>query len=349
MRARELAPAADALELLSLQGGPFDHPDVRAALAAAFPGWREASFGTRFADGTLAAIALLCDGARAVSLPFNYGGVHATRGLDGRELRALLDAARRSAGAHTIVVRTVVPGTPGGHDRHFGGRVVGWTSVVRIDTTGDIEARATRLARKAIRRARERGAAAALSGSPEGFLALYRTGSEAHWLRYPEGLVRDLVHHDRAMCFDVRLGNRVISSVLALKGASHWIAWLAAQDEAGRAIGANYLATATLLAHAQAAHVRAVDLGSSTGTPGVALFKRRFGAFDVAVHEFRQSSPRGLAAAQTAIARERLVRAGRRARRRALRRARSTAGGRAKAPAAIASTRAAALRRAPAG
>ena len=306
----------DALELLEREGGPFEHPDVRDALRAAYPEWREASYGARLPDGTLAAIALLCDGPRVISLPHSYGGVHATRRLYGGEIRDLLRAARRRAGAHTIVVRSVIPGIGGEADTHLGGRVTGWTSVVHLDAGVDPESRCARLARKAIRRARERGAAAGATDDPTGFLGLYRTSAARHWLRYPDALVHDLARRGRALCFDVRLDGRVVSSVVALRGASHWTAWLAAQDEEGRSVGGNYLATATMLAHARSLHVRAVDLGTSVGMPGVALFKRRFGAVDVPLQEFRDASPRGRVAQHGAVAHDRVVRRLRRARRR---------------------------------
>lgn len=319
--------ARDALVLLERQGGPFEHPEVRDALRAAYPEWREASYGARLRDGTLAAVALLCDGPRAISLPHNHGGVHATRRLYGPEIRDLLRAARRSAGAHTIVVRSVIPGVGGDAALHLGGRVAGWTSVVHLDAGVDPQTRCARLARKAIRRAREHGAIAAPSADPGGFLALYRTSGEHHWLRYPDALVRDLARRGRALFFDVRLDGQVVSSVVALRGASHWTAWLAAQGEQGRAVGGNYLATAAMLAHARSLHVRAVDLGTSVGMPGVALFKRRFGAVDVPLQEFREASPRGRAAQGAAVARERLGRRLRRAVRRLPRRPAASAGG----------------------
>lgn len=319
--------ARDALELLERAGGPFEHRDVRDALRAAYPEWREASYGARLADGTLAAVALLCDGPRAISLPHSYGGVHATRRLYGPEIRDLLRAARRRAGAHTLVVRSVIPGTGGDAEMHLGGRVTGWTSVVYLDAGVDPESRCARLARKAIRRAREQGATVRPTDDPSGFLALYRTSAERHWLRYPGGLVHELARRGRALCFDVRLDGRVVSSVVALRGASHWTAWLAAQGEQGRTVGGNYLATAAMLAHARSLHVRAVDLGTSEGMPGVALFKRRFGGVDVPLQEFREASSRGHAAQRRAVAHERLVRRLRRARRRLSRRPQASAGG----------------------
>lgn len=319
-------PDDSALELLERQGGPFDHPDARAALRAAYPEWREASYGARMPDGAPVAIALLCDGSRAISLPHNYGGVHASRRLYGQEIRDLLRAARRRAGAHTIVVRSVTTGAGGEAATHLGGRVTGWTSVVHLDATGDPESRCARLARKAIRRARDSGACGRATDDPMGFLALYRASGERHWLRYPDVLLRDLARRGRALCFDVRLEGRVVSSIVALRGASHWTAWLAAQDDEGRAVGGNYLATATMLAHAQSHHVRAVDLGTSFGMPGVALFKRRFGAVDVPLQEFREASPRGRAAQRAAVARERGARRARHAARQARRRAAMIAG-----------------------
>jgi hypothetical protein len=287
---------AESLSLLDDVGGPYDHAAVRAAFVRAFPGWVDASYAARLADGTAAAVALLSDGRRSVSVLHAYGGVVATRHLNHGEVRALLAGARHAAGTHEIVVRTVSAGV--GVDattQHVGGRVAGWTSVVHLDKGRDLEARYAQKTRKSIRFAIANECSSSADTDPDPFIALYEHSSERHWLRFPDEVLRELAGAGRLLFSNVSLRGRVVSSVAMLRAASHWSFWLAAQNDDGRAVHGNYLATATGLAHAQDQHVRAVDLGSSADMPNVAHFKRRFGAVEVPVVEHRDEDRLGRA------------------------------------------------------
>ena len=286
----------ESLSLLDDAGGPYDHAAVRAAFVRAFPGWVDASFAARLADGTDAAVALLSDGRRAVSMLHAYGGVVATRHLNHGEARSFLAAARRGAGTREIVVRTVSAGV--GVDattQHVGGRVAGWTSVVHLDKARDLDVRYAQKTRKSIRFAIANGCAAGVDTDPEPFIELYAHSSEHHWLHIPDDVLRELAGSRRLLFSNVSLRGRVVSSVVMLRATSHWSFWLAAQNDDGRAVHGNYLATATGLAHAQDEHVRAVDLGSSADLPGVAHFKRRFAAVEVPVVEHREEDRLGRA------------------------------------------------------
>ena len=306
----------ESLSLLDDVGGPFDHAATRAAFVRGFPGWVDVSYAACLPDGTAAAIALLSDGRRSVSMLHTYGGVVAARHLDHRETRSFLIAARRAAGVREIVVRTVSPGV--GIDattQHVGGRIAGWTSVVHLDKGRELEARYAQKTRKSIRFAIANGCSAAIDSDPEPFIALYERSAEHHWLRIPDGVLRDVAASQRLVFSNVSIEGRVVSSVAVLRGASHWSFWLAAQDDDGRAFHGNYLATATGLAYAQDEHVPAVDLGSSVGLPGVAHFKRRFASVDVPVVEHRDEDRVSRARRSGRLARERSVRALRRVRR----------------------------------
>jgi hypothetical protein len=240
------------------------------------------SWGGRLDGDTRAAVALIRKGDTAESLPLNYGGIVATRRLQPREVRDLLRAARRAAGSRWLVVRSVPlgRGNPAGH---IGARVAGWTGVVWTPRACEVEATFTHKCRRALNAAREAGAHHVVETDPERFLDLYRAVAGSHIYRYPDHLIRALAQEGLARFHEVELDGDRIASVLVLPGSSHWTAWLAAQDSRGREVNGNYLAVAGLMETASAAGVPAVNLGISAGMPGVALFKRRFGAVDVPV------------------------------------------------------------------
>jgi hypothetical protein len=158
---------------------------------------------------------------------------------------------------------------------------------VHLEKGGALETRYAQKARHSIRKATHAGAEAVVSGDPEGFLLLYQAASITHWMQYPAVLIRALAKAGVARFFDVRLGEDCVASVMVLTSCTHWMAWLAAQNDRGRAIDANYFAVGAMLAAAQRARVAGVNLGISQGMPGVAHFKRRFDAFDVPVVEYR--------------------------------------------------------------
>ena len=278
----------DALHDLEARGGPFDSEAFRRAWIRSFPEWRDASYGGETADGNRAAISLLVRDGSAESMPNNYGTVVTSRerGFGEEEMRSFLAAARDACGASRLIARSV-PVRPDPSSHHVGSRVGGWTSVVYLDRCDDLPARFAGKARRSMRIATKAGAEIEATGDPSGFDRLYRETSRDHWMRYPTALIEELAADGVARFFDVRLGDDRVASVMVLTSPSHWIAWMAAQDERGREINANYLATGGMLDAAQRSGVTAVDLGVSTGMAGVAHFKRRFDAIDVPVLEYR--------------------------------------------------------------
>ncbi|HET6361707.1 MAG TPA: GNAT family N-acetyltransferase [Gemmatimonadota bacterium] len=237
-------------------------------------------------NGTRAAVSLLQLDKTVESIPYNYGTIVATRQLNEDQVLSFLDAARISCGADHLIARSV-PLRPAPSVCHVGSRIAGWTSVVYLEKGGVLEPRFAQKARHSIRKAARAGAELNATADPEGFLPLYAASSTGHWMRYPEELIRRLARADVARFFDVRLESACIASVMVLTSSHHWMAWLAAQNEQGRAIDANYFAWGEMLSAAQRARVAGVNLGISLGMPGVAHFKRRFDAIEVPVVEYR--------------------------------------------------------------
>ena len=311
MTPRPLASWTDdpkALELLK-DAGPFHSDAFRESWVVGYPGWRDVSYGARLPDGTRAAVALLVKDRVAESVPFNYAGVVASRGLGAAETKAFLEEARRRAGAHRLIARSI-PIQPTPQTQHVGARLVGWTSVVRVSRHQDLTAG---FAKKATRKAKRGGGNVVASHDPSGFLRLYALVGDSHWLRYADELIRRLAIRGIGRSYEVRVDDRVVSAVFALLSANHWTAWLAAQDPEGRSLSGNYLAVAELLGDAQRSGVGAVNLGISEGMPGVAHFKRRFGAVDVPLMEEVIASRSALFAQFTAVGRHKLKTFARRA------------------------------------
>jgi hypothetical protein len=279
-------PCSEALELLDSDGGPFDLSAYRRSWTESFPGWRDVSYGGQMRNGTRAAVSLLQWGRLAESMPNNYGTILATRQLLEHEVRSFLEEARISCGAHRLIARSV-PLRPTPLTCHVGARIAGWTSVVYLEKGGVLEQRFAQKARRSIRKALRAGAETVTTSDPDGFLPLYQAASTRHWMQYPEGLIRALARAGVARFFDVRLGPDCVASVIVLTSSTHWVAWLAAQNQRGRAIDANYFAVGAMLVAAQRARVAGVNLGISLGMPGVARFKRRFDAVEVPVVEYR--------------------------------------------------------------
>jgi len=298
VRRRGWSPKPDALELLEEHGGPFASALYRQLWIEAFPEWRDASFAAQAPDGTVAAVALLADGVVADSTPLNYGGIVASRPLDAGEARSFLQAARAAAGARSLEARAV-PARPTSSTAHLGGAVGGWTSVVHLVPGSDLQARWRYSARRAIRRARRGGGEVRIGDDARPFAALYADASREHWFRYPTDLLRRLASAGLGRCYDVCVDGVPVSSAFAVVSRDHWAWWLAAQNEVGRSLSANYLAVASLLEDAQRHGVRAVNLGISAGMPGVAQFKRRFDAVPVPVISHRVGDARARVEAWT--------------------------------------------------
>jgi hypothetical protein len=275
----------DALELLE-SGGPFDTKNYRLSWTRCFPNWRDVSFGAETPNGTRAAVSLFLHNHVAVSPPYNYGTIVATQQLGEATLTSFLNAARVNCGARRLIVHSV-PVRPMNSTAHVGGRVSGWTTVVYLDKSATPEARFAQKARRSMRIAERAGAKVVTSENASGFLRLYSTSSIHHWLQYAPEFVTALGDKGVARFFDVYLQSDLVASVAILTSRSHWTAWLAAQNERGRDINANYLAVGEMLAAAQRAGISAVNLGSSADMPGVGHFKRRFDSVDVPVIEYR--------------------------------------------------------------
>jgi hypothetical protein len=283
--ARSWSSDPSALELLQ-DGGPFNVPSFRQGLIAAYPSYRDVTVGAIADDGTRAAVAVLITGSAARSLPLAHGGVVASRWLTAWEMQRLLETVRRWSGARTMIVRSVPAGD---RDRvgHVGGRIVGWTSVVLIGKGTDPERAYAFKARRSIRRAEAAGATVRASSDPSAFLGLYAPHSIEHEVRFPDALIQTMGEAGDLRCFDVWHEGAAVASAVAVVGPSWWEGWLLAQDDRGRAIDGNYLAVHALLQDASRQDVPAVDLGVSPGLPGVAHFKRRFGAIQLPVVEDR--------------------------------------------------------------
>ncbi len=277
-------PDTDALTLLDLRGGPFSTKAFREAMIAAVPGWRDVSFGARNGDRTQAAVAVLGRPRGGESMPpEGYGGVIASTRLDSDETLAFLELASRELGLPRLRVRSLeLAGTP------VAGAHVGTASVIPIVGDDLPAARYNRLARRSLKRATDAGATVVATDSFESFWPLYAAAARRWAMQYPESLVHRLVDEAVARVHSVRLGGRVVASVLTLVSGSHWMCWLAAQSEEGRAIAASYLAYDAVLTEARAAGITAVNLGASVG--GGAEFKRHLGAREVWMREWRHET-----------------------------------------------------------
>jgi hypothetical protein len=264
-----------ALELLDSLGGPFERRAYRSVCEREIPRLRDASFGAFARDGTRAAVALLAERRRGESVPFGYGGIRATRRLEHAEALTLLESARRAAGLMRVTVRALTVEGP------IPGPTIATTAIVPLDAPP--EARLAKKARQSIRRAERGGCRVSSSCVSESFLRLHAVAALTRTAQYPESVIRSLGDLGEARFYDVTVDDEVVSSLAALVRGSHWMYWLAAQNERGRQLEAGYAAVAAMLADAFAAGVPFVNLGASAGLPGVAQFKRRMGATESAV------------------------------------------------------------------
>jgi lipid II:glycine glycyltransferase (peptidoglycan interpeptide bridge formation enzyme) len=207
--------------------------------------------------------------------------VRASRPLDGEEVRTFLGAARRASGAPRLIVHDVFDLVPTG-------RAVGVTSFAYLHDPP--EEHFEKKARQSIRRAIRAGAACEATSHPAAFSDLYADASKRWGASYPFDLIAASAERGLALFFDVRIDGRAVGSVAALRGATHWMYWLAAQNEEGRRAEVGYLAVATMLEAARAAGIAWVNLGASAGLPGVARFKARLGGVETPVYEWRAYS-----------------------------------------------------------
>jgi hypothetical protein len=279
----------DALRLLDTERlGPFATRTYLDALANAGLGWRGASFGAALADGTRAATAYLTTPGEADSVPYGYAGIMATRVLSAAEMQAFLLAARRSAGVARISVRAI---PELGAAAHEGGTELTSTHVVFFERDQAAGLRFAPKAAQSIRRAERSGCIVAPTSDADIALALYAEAASGRQVRYPDLVLRNLAAAGSARFYNVWIGDEAVATLVALVHPHHWMYWIAAQNEQGRKAEAGYLALSAMIRDAEADGAVAVNLGASTGLPGVAKFKRRFGAVEVPILEYRDVSP----------------------------------------------------------
>ncbi len=276
------APDPTALDLLD-RAGPFESEGYRSACVATLGGARDVSFAASAADGTIAAVALVRRHHTAY-IPYGYSGVRASRQLDAGEVRALLHAARRASGAQRLIIHDVFEPTAGG-------RRVGDTQFVYLERPPD--ERITKRGRQSIRRATRAGAVCEETPNPGVFCELYANASKSWGVTYPLDLIAATAEQGVGLFFDVRIDGRPVGSLAVLRGVTHWMYWLAAQNDEGRQAEVGYLAVATMLNAARAAATKAVNLGASASLPGVARFKERLGGVESPVLAWSDSSALG--------------------------------------------------------
>lgn len=261
-------------EVLDACAGPFETSGYRGALEIAKPEWADVTVAAMHEDGTRAFVPLMARGGRAVSMPYGYGGVHIARSVGDGELAALLDVIRAALRARRVELRSVPGVQP---DVAGGGVAIGTTHVVHLAGQGSAQGLLSKRARQSMRRAQRAGAVCSVADGVDVFLRLYVEASARYAMRYPERLLRELAVRGVARAYDVTIDGEPVASALALIAPSHWMYWLAAQNERGRTTESGYLAAAALLEDAVASVAPAVNLGASAGLPGVAFFKERLG------------------------------------------------------------------------
>jgi Acetyltransferase (GNAT) domain len=281
MKREMWVPDRSALSLLDTLGGPFSTSAFREAMVAVLPEWHDMSIGARDADGTLAAVSLLGRRRGAESVPpAGYGGVVASRPLEPAETLSFLEFVIREHRLRRCEVRTL---------QLIGESAVGQrfatASVIPVLKEEPPASRYARLARRSVSRATAAGATVHASEPFAAFWPAYAAASKGRAVHYPELLVRRLVEDGSARVHTVRLETEVVAALLTLVIGTHWMCWLAGQNNEGRSIAASYLAYDAVLADAWKAGIVAVNLGASVGGGGE--FKRHLGAMEMAMYEWK--------------------------------------------------------------
>jgi len=265
-------------------GPPFADPRFLAALEDLDAGWSTQTLGAALEDGTRAVLSLGIKGSRAESVPYGYGGIVADRALEATEVASLLKLVCARLEVRTIRCR-YVPLPVAGRPAHACGTVVASTPVVPLAPDQDVEAGLAKRARQSIRRARRAGVVVSASSDPAAFLRIYADASKRFSSVYPRRLTSLLAEAGLGRVYDAAIDGEVVASAYVLMGGTEWMYWLAGQTERGRLVEAGYPLVAELLSDARTAGVRWVNLGASTGLPGVASFKRRMNGVDLPVIE----------------------------------------------------------------
>jgi hypothetical protein len=196
-----------------------------------------------------------------------------------------LTSARRAT-ARRLLIRGV--GVDDGLDWSFA-RAIGTASVIPVEAGTSPRSRYTRLARRSVRRAENAGCSVRTTRDGDAFLSLYRAASRSWEKSYPEALVLELGRVGVARFDMVVLGERILAGLMTLEAVDHWMCWLAAQSAEGRALSASYLAYDKLLVDAGES-VTCVNLGASAPGTGGAEFKRRLGAQERPIYEWKAAS-----------------------------------------------------------
>ena len=277
-------------------GSPFADPRFLYALERFEGRYETEVVGARAEDGTRATLAVAVVGSEASSIPFGYGGIVADRSLEQEETASLHRLVGRQLAARGHVVRRVrsryVPLPVRGRPTHTGGRVLASTAVVMLAGGGDGIAKK---ARQSIRRADRAGVVVRSNSDPARFLSIYESASRRFQTVYPPVLIGLAASAGLGRSYEAAIGEEVVAAAFVLTGKTEWMYWLAAETDRGRAVEAGYPIVAKLLADARDDAIGFVNLGASTGLPGVAKFKRRFGSVDLPVIEQSAAlSPLGL-------------------------------------------------------
>jgi hypothetical protein len=276
---------ADAATALAPPDGPFADPRFLAALERFDHRLATHRVGAVAHDGARAALTVARKGSEAESIPFGYGGILADRSLEESEVTALLRLTARHLDVRKVRSR-YLPLPIRGRPAHAGGRVIASTSVVEFASSADdVESRLAKKARQSIRRASRAGVIIRAGTDPAAFLDVYSYASRRFQSVYPARLITFLAESGLGRVYDAVVGDRVVASAFALTGSAEWMYWLAAETECGRQVEAGYPVVAQLLADARDAGAHFVNLGASTGLPGVAKFKRRMAGVDLPVIE----------------------------------------------------------------
>jgi hypothetical protein len=279
----------DAIDVLDTHGGPFDSTSYRRALIETMPGMADLSWCATSPDGVTAAVALV--GTRRIAeavAPSAYGSIVSSRRLTAQTAASFLNGARRAAGSHRLVFRTVpLPGDD--HVDWSFARTIGQASAIAVAPDEDPRAKFRRLALRSVRRAEAAGAGVRTTANGDAFLRLYGEASAGWSMKYPADLVLRLGQVGVARFDEVWLDDKPVSALMTLRGSTHWMCWLAAQNTDGRAISASYLAYDAVLRDART-EVPFVNLGASAaGTSGLE-FKRRLGAQELPIHAWESAS-----------------------------------------------------------
>ena len=115
-------------------------------------------------------------------------------------------------------------------------------------------------------------------------------------MQYPSALIEQALANGAAECHNVVREGEVIGSGLALRGGTHWIYWLAAQNQEGRSRHSGYLSVDSVLRTACAEGVGWVNLGGNRsgeveleGRGGVQAAARCRAGAGIGVHDGRRA------------------------------------------------------------